>query len=71
MNLSDIDPIELSMAFSLYRTEINVLIIGSKNIKHVESNIDFVERNVSKYDELIRKFENSFEINDKDWLQLT
>ena len=71
MNLSDIDPIELSMAFSLYRTEIDVLIIGSKNIKHVESNINFVERNVSKYDELIRKFENSFEINDKDWLQLT
>ena len=71
MNLSDIDPIELSMAFSLHRIEIDVLIIGSKNIKHVESNINFVERNVSKYDELIRKFENSFEINDKDWLQLT
>ena len=70
-NLSDIDPIELSMAFSLYRSEIDVLIIGSKNIKHVESNIKFVERNVIKYDELIRKFENSFEINDKDWLQLT
>ena len=71
MNLSDIDPIELSMAFSLYRSEIDVLIIGSKNIKHVESNIKFVERNVIKHDELIRKFENSFEINDKDWLQLT
>jgi len=71
INLNDIDPIELSMAFSLSKKEINVLIIGSKNEAHVQENLNFMKKNMNNYENLIKRYENVFEKLDQDWRQLT
>ena len=71
IELNEIDPIELSMAFTLYRKEINVIIIGSKNNHHVEQNLDYMGKNLKIYQNLIKQYENIYEKLDKNWRQLT
>ena len=71
IELNEIDPIELSMAFTLYRKEINVIIIGSKNNHHVEQNLDYMGKNLKIYQNLIKQYENIYEKLDENWRQLT
>lgn len=71
IELNEIDPIELSMAFTLYRKEINVIIIGSKNNHHVEQNLDYMGKNLEIYQNLIKQYENIYEKLDENWRQLT
>jgi len=70
-NLDDIDPIELSMAFALSKKEIHVIIIGSKNIHHVEENLNYMKKNLDDYKNLINQYENIYEKLDDNWRQLT
>ena len=71
IELNEIDPIELSMAFTLYRKEINVIIIGSKNNHHVEQNLNYMGKNLEIYQNLIKQYENIYEKLDENWRQLT
>ena len=71
IELNEIDPIELSMAFTLHRKEINVIIIGSKNNHHVEQNLAYMGKNLEIYQNLIKQYENIYEKLDKNWRQLT
>jgi aryl-alcohol dehydrogenase-like predicted oxidoreductase len=71
IDINEIDPIELSMAFSLYRKEIHVLIIGSKNLSHVEENLNIMRKKIDNFKDIIRDFEITFEKLDKNWRQLT
>lgn len=71
IDINDIDPIELSMAFSLNRKEIHVLIIGSKNISHVEENLKIMRNKIDNFENIIKIYEKTFEKLDKNWRQLT
>ena len=71
IDLNEVDPIELSMAFTLSRKEINVIIIGSKNNNHVEQNLDYMGKNLEIYQNLIKQYENIYEKLDENWRQLT
>ena len=71
IDLNNIDTIELSMAFSLLRDEIHVLIIGSKNSSHVEENIRFMSQKIDKYKNTVKEYEKIFEKLDENWRQLT
>ena len=71
INLSNIDTIGLSMAFSLLRNEIHVLIIGSKNLSHVRENIKFMSEKIDKFKNNVKEYENIFEKLDENWRQLT
>ena len=71
IDLNNIDTIELSMAFSLLRDEIHVLIIGSKNSSHVEENIKFMSQKIDKYKNTVKEYEKIFEKLDENWRQLT
>ena len=71
IDINEIDPIELSMAFSLNRKEIHVLIIGSKNLSHVEENLNIMRKKIDNFKDIIRNFEITFEKLDKNWRQLT
>ena len=71
IELNEIDPIELSMAFTLYRKEINVIIIRSKNNHHVEQNLNYMGKNLKIYQNLIKQYENIYEKLDENWRQLT
>ena len=59
------------MAFSLNRKEIHVLIIGSKNLSHVEENLNIMRKKIDNFKDIIRDFEIIFEKLDKNWRQLT
>ena len=71
IDLNTFDPIELSMAFSLLRDEIHVLIIGSKNLSHVKENIKFMSQKIDKYKNTVKEYEEIFEKLDDNWRQLT
>jgi aryl-alcohol dehydrogenase-like predicted oxidoreductase len=71
IDINEIDPIELSMAFSLFRKEIHVLIIGSKNLTHVEENLNIMRKKIDNFDNIIKIYEKTFEKLDKNWRQLT
>ena len=71
INLKEIDTIEMSMAFALARDEINVIIIGSKNISHVQENLSYMKKNLDSYKNLINLYENVYEKLDNNWRQLT
>lgn len=71
INLNEVDPIELSMAFSLLQKEIHVLIIGSKNKSHVKSNLEFMLKKRDNLENLINQYQNMFEKLDDNWRQLT
>lgn len=71
INLNEIDTIEMSMAFALARDEINVIIIGSKNISHVQENLSYMKKNLDSYKNLINLYENVYEKLDNNWRQLT
>ena len=71
INLSNIDTIGLSTAFSLLRNEIHVLIIGSKNLSHVRENIKFMSEKIDKFKNNVKEYENIFEKLDENWRQLT
>ena len=71
IDLDTFDPIELSMAFSLLRDEIHVLIIGSKNLSHVKENIKFMSQKIDKYKNTVKEYEEIFEKLDDNWRQLT
>ena len=71
IDINDIDPIELSMAFSLNRQEIHVLIIGSKNLSHVEENLKIMRKKIDNFENIINIYEKTFEKLDKNWRQLT
>ena len=59
------------MAFSLNRKEIHVLIIGSKNISHVEENLKIMRNKIDNFENIIKIYEKTFEKLDKNWRQLT
>jgi len=67
----EIDPIEMSMAFALSKNEINVIIIGSKSLNHVEENLNYMKKNLDSYKNLINQYENVYEKLDNNWRQLT
>ena len=71
LDLNELDPIEMSMAFALSKKEINVIIIGSKNLNHVEENLSYMTKNLDKYKNLINQYENIYEKLDDNWRQLT
>tara|TARA_Y100000766_G_scaffold278792_1_gene286054 strand:- start:1868 stop:2803 length:936 start_codon:yes stop_codon:yes gene_type:complete len=71
INLEEVDTIEMSMAFALARDEINVIIIGSKNISHVQENLNYMKKNLDSYKNLINLYENVYEKLDNNWRQLT
>lgn len=71
IDLNEVDPIELSMAFSLLQKEIHVLIIGSKNKSHVKSNLEFMQKKRDNLENLINQYQNMFEKLDVNWRQLT
>ncbi|MDG2100854.1 MAG: hypothetical protein P8K05_00700, partial [Dehalococcoidia bacterium] len=71
INLNEIDPIELSMSFSLIQKEIHVLIIGSKNKSHVKANLEFMQEKKDNMEILINQYQNMFEKLDDNWRQLT
>ena len=67
IELNEIDPIELSMAFTLYRKEINVIIIGSKNNHHVEQNLDYMGKKPRNLQKISL---NSMRISMKNWMKI-
>ena len=71
INVKEIDPIEMSMAFALSKNEINVIIIGSKSLNHVEENLNYMKKNLDSYKNLINQYENVYEKLDNNWRQLT
>jgi len=71
INVNEIDPIEMSMAFALSKNEINVIIIGSKSLNHVEENLNYMKKNLDSYKNLINQYENVYEKLDNNWRQLT
>ena len=71
IDLNNMDPIEVSMAFSLLRDEVHVLIIGSKNLSHVQENIKFMSQKIEKYKNTVNDYEKIFEKLDDNWRQLT
>ena len=71
IDLNEIDPIELSMAFAISKKEIHVIIIGSKNLQHVEENLNYMKKNLDDYKNLINQYENIYEKLDDNWRQLT
>jgi len=71
IDLNNMDPIEVSVAFSLLRDEVHVLIIGSKNLSHVQENIKFMSQKIEKYKNTVNDYEKIFEKLDDNWRQLT
>ena len=65
------DRIELSLAFTLDRPEIDTAIVGTRNPAHMRANIALVGRGLSLSRELTAELHRRFELMDQDWFQQT
>ena len=65
------DRIELSLAFTLDRPEIDTAIVGTRNPAHMRANIALVDRGLGLSEELTAELYRRFEILDDDWFQQT
>ena len=65
------DRIELSLAFTLDRPEIDTAIVGTRNPAHMRANIALVDRGLGLSEELTAELHRRFEILDDDWFQQT
>ena len=65
------DRIELSLAFTLDRPDIDTAIVGTRNPAHVRANIALVERGLGLPEELTAELHRRFESLDEDWFQQT
>ena len=65
------DRIELSLAFTLDRPEIDTAIVGTRNPAHMRANIALMDRGLGLPEELTAELHRRFEILDDDWFQQT
>ena len=65
------DRIELSLAFTLDRPEIDTAIVGTRNPAHMRANIALVDRGLGLSEELTAELHRRFELLDDDWFQQT
>ncbi len=65
------DRIELSLAFTLDRPEIDTAIVGTRNPAHMRANIALVDRGLGLPGELTAELHRRFELLDEDWFQQT
>ena len=65
------DRIELSLAFTLDRPEIDTAIVGTRNPAHMRANIALVEQGLGLSEELTAELHRRFELLDDDWFQQT
>jgi len=65
------DRIELSLAFTLDRPEIDTAIVGTRNPSHMRANIALVDRGLGLSEELTAELHRRFELLDDDWFQQT
>lgn len=65
------DRIELSLAFTLDRPEIDTAIVGTRNPAHMRANIALVDRGLGLPGELTAELHRRFELLDDDWFQQT
>ena len=65
------DRIELSLAFTLGRPEIDTAIVGTRSPAHMRANIALVEREPALSEELTAELHRRFDLLDDDWFQQT
>ena len=65
------DRIELSLAFTLGRPEIDTAIVGTRNPAHMRANIALMDRGLGLPAELTAELHRRFEVLDNDWFQQT
>lgn len=65
------DRIELSLAFTLNRPEIDTAIVGTRNPAHMRANIALADKGLALSAELTAELQRRFELLDDDWFQQT
>jgi aryl-alcohol dehydrogenase-like predicted oxidoreductase len=64
------DRIELSFGFTLSYDAVDVALTGTKNPRHMASNLELFERGISLDAETVTELESRFDRLDEDWVQL-
>ena len=64
------DRIELSFGSTLSYDAVDVALTGTKNPRHMVSNLELFERGISLDAETVTELESRFDRLDDDWVQL-